>query len=97
MSDSNHFKPIDPLTFETATANRSRLITLLDSVQSDAIYCDLRGVQSCDSAGLAFLIDAQRLCRQRSKRWVMEYLTEDIRALAKLYGVEQILMTGETQ
>lgn len=97
MSDSNQFKPLDQLTFETVTANRARLITLLDSAECDEIHCDLREVHTCDSAGLAFLMDAHRLSRQRSKRWVIEHLTDDICALAKLYGVEHILMIGETR
>ncbi len=97
MSDSNQFKPLDQLTFETVTTHRLRLITLIDSAQSDEIHCDLTEVHTCDSAGLAFLMDAHRLSRQRSKRLVIGHLTNDIRALAKLYGVEHILMIGETR
>lgn len=91
MSQQTYFKPFDALTFATVTAYRSRFVKLLVTDQPSSIHCDLADVQTCDSAGLAFLIDAQRLCRTHNTQLVIVHISSDIRALAKLYGVEKIL------
>ncbi len=91
MSEQTYFKPSNLLTFATVTAHRSRFVKLLTLDQPSSIHCDLADVQTCDSAGLAFLIDAQRLCRTHNTLLVIEHMSADILALAKLYGVEKIL------
>lgn len=95
MSDQNYFKPSNQLTFETVTENRQRFMVLLQHKQFASIHCDLSDVDKCDSAGMAFLVEARRLCQQQRTVLMIEYIPSEIRALAKLYGIEQILRVGE--
>lgn len=90
MANQRYFKPVNQLTFETVTADRLRLIDLLRSEQLDEIHCDLSDVTVCDSAGLALLIDIRRLCLKYHAKLVLQPIPEDVRALAIVYGVEQI-------
>jgi phospholipid transport system transporter-binding protein len=91
MTDYNYFKPLKALTFATVAADRVRLIALLNESPSTAIHCDLSAVETCDSAGLALLIDMRRLCGQYGRTLRIEHIPEGVRALATLYGVELIL------
>ena len=84
------FKLAKHLTFATVAADKLQFIALLQSNKQDVICCDLSTVKTCDSAGLALLIDIRRLCRQERTPLSMENIPEAIRALAILYGVEQI-------
>ena len=91
MTDSNYIKPVSILTIATVAADRVRLIALLKESPSKAIHCDLSAVQTCDSAGLALLIDMRRLCRHYGSTLKIDHIPDDVRALATLYGVELIL------
>ena len=91
MTDSNYFKPVHALTFATVSADRVRLIALLKASDAKSIHCDLSAVQTCDSAGLALLIDIRRLCGQFGMTLIIDHIPDDVRALATLYGVELIL------
>ncbi len=91
----SYFKPSNTLTFETVTEQRSQFLTLLESAPSSTIHCDLTDVRTCDSAGLAFLIDAKRLCCTQNTNLLIEHVSVDILALAKLYGIEKILDNEE--
>ncbi|HVT63346.1 MAG TPA: STAS domain-containing protein [Legionellaceae bacterium] len=94
MAQIDYFKPLQALTFETVTENKSQLLTLLKKTTVTVISCDLSDIRLCDSAGLAFLIEAQRVCQGQSIALQIDHISEDIRALAKLYGVEKILKMG---
>ncbi|MCR9191076.1 MAG: STAS domain-containing protein [Gammaproteobacteria bacterium] len=95
MTEKNYFKPLNQLTFETVTENRQQFVQLLEADDLSSIHCDLSDVDKCDSAGLAFLVEARRLCRAQRTILIIEYIPGEIRALAKLYGVEQILQAGD--
>lgn len=95
MTKKSYFKLPASLTFDTVTVHRSRFKELLEAEQSLSIRCDLSEVHTCDSAGLAFLIDARRLCRHQNTQLVIENASVDILALAKLYGLEKILENEE--
>lgn len=94
MTTPTYFKPSKFLTFATVTEQRAHFIKLL-SASTAHIHCDLGGVQICDSAGLAFLVGAKRLCRQRNSDFFIENASIDLIALAKLYGIEKILDNEE--
>lgn len=95
MTKQGYFKPSQFLTFATVTAQRSQFIALLETEHPSSIHCDLSEVQICDSAGLAFLIDARRLCQNKKTNLTIEHASVDILALAKLYGVEKIIDNEE--
>lgn len=95
MLNPGYFKPFQTLSFTTVTAQRSQFEMLLTSQPVKSIYCDLADVTICDSAGLAFLIDAKRLCQKYQTNLVIEHASVDMLALAKLYGIEKIFDNEE--
>lgn len=97
MTKQSYFKPSQNLTFATVTAQRAQFAALLATERTASIYCDLTEVQLCDSAGLAFLIDARRMCQCQKSTLVIEHASVDVLALAKLYGIEKILDNDEEQ
>lgn len=97
MTKQSYFKPSQNLTFATVTAQRAQFAALLETERAASIYCDLTDVRLCDSAGLAFLIDARRICQSQQSTLVIEHASLDILALAKLYGIEKILDNDEEQ
>lgn len=95
MTNQRYFKPSKFLTFATVTEQSEQFMELLEMTPIASIHCDLGGVQICDSAGLAFLIGAKRLCRKQNSQFHIENASIDILALAKLYGVEKFLDNEE--
>ena len=95
MNKQTNFKPAKSLTFATVTEQNAQFMRLLKNADHSNIHCDLCEVDSFDSAGLAFLIGAKRLCRQQNGNFVIENASMDILALAKLYGIEKILDNEE--
>ncbi len=57
---------------------------------------DLGGVERADSAGLALLVDWVRQARERNVRVRFERVSERLRHLAALGGVEGLLPLGDT-
>jgi phospholipid transport system transporter-binding protein len=90
-----YFKAAEALTFATVTVQRSQFISVLTGSCLDDMHCDLMDVRLCDSAGLAFLLDAKRLCQKQNTKLLIKHASVDILALAKLYGIETILDNEE--
>ena len=91
----SYFKPSNALTFDTVTEQRSRFAALLASQPTSSMHCDLTDMKTCDSAGLAFLIDVKRLCASQNTALIIEHAPVDVLALAKLFGIEKILDNEE--
>lgn len=91
MKQQKQFKPVQALTFATVMHHRSQLSQLLAQEPRMALRLDMSDVQICDSAGLAFLIDARRMCQQHQVALTVVHLSKEIVALAKLYGIEEML------
>ena len=87
------FKPSEELTFDTVQSDRLRLQKYLKMHPSFSFQFDLSDVKQCDSAGLALLIDAKRLCERYKKTFKIEGMPKSIDALAAFYGVEALLTT----
>ena len=85
------FKPSAELTFDTVQKDSQRLIALLQDNQTTSLRLDLCEVVQCDSAGLALLIEAKRLCKRYGKTLIIEGLPKSIAALAEFCGVEAML------
>ncbi len=85
------FEPSTRLTFDTVGQDRKRLLHYLQSPGVDALHLDLKNVVQCDSAGLALLIEACRLCRRYKKGFKMEFMPKTIYALAQFCGVDAML------
>lgn len=85
------FKPSKELTFDKVQADHHRLRKQIFEFKSDTIQLDLHEVTACDSAGLALLIEAKRLCQQHNKGLNIIGASESIYALAEFCGVQSIL------
>lgn len=85
------FKPSNELTFATVLPDSKRLAHFVRDNQAESLRLDLHDVVLCDSAGLALLIEAKRLCRQYNKTLAIEGMSNTIDALAKFCGVEAML------
>ena len=79
------------LSFDTVQQESQRLKLLLQDHSVTHIKLPLQGVEHCDSAGMALLIDMKRLCEQHQKVVVFDNLSKPIRAMAKFCGVEALL------
>jgi phospholipid transport system transporter-binding protein len=85
------FKPSNALTFDTVSVDLSSLRAYVQGSQSAVLCLDLSDVTLCDSAGLALLIAAKRLCKQQKKTLVLENMPKAVEALAQFCGVDALL------
>lgn len=84
-------KPVERLTFETVVDSRLDFFKQLMSDNTGTICLDLSSVRQCDSAGLALLIEAKKLCKQHNKTFEIREMSDKTRALAEFCGVESLL------
>ena len=90
-----YFKPGTRLTFSSVTGVRERLLKALKA-DKNAIFClDLNEVTHCDSAGLALLIEAKRLCKKKNKVFKVIAVPPNTLSLAEFCGVGSLLETAE--
>lgn len=85
------FKLASELTFNTVSTEQNRLFKSMQNVSMTSLCLDLSEVALCDSAGLALLIEAKRLCRQFNKNINIENMSKEIDALTEFCGVQEIL------
>ncbi len=85
------FKPSCDLSFTTVQSDSQRLLSLLQDPDTTVVRLDLCDVTHCDSAGLALLIEAKRLCIQYDKTLLIEGMPKKIATLAQFCGVEAML------
>lgn len=91
--DKITFKPGAELTFKSVVSIRARLYKELMSNTSTTFCLDLTDVIHCDSAGLALLIEARKLCKHSNKLFEVIGLSADTQSLAEFCGVKTILET----
>ncbi len=91
-----HFKPSGYLTFDSVVKVRDSLCTYLKDHTSAEFFLDLAAITHCDSAGLALLIEAKKLCVQHSKIFNVIGVSAKIHDLAEFCGVNDILVTHHT-
>lgn len=92
MSDI-HFKPGPELTFKTVVSVRAELFKALHDDTSSRFCLDLSDVKICDSAGLALLIEARKLCNRSNKTLEVIGISPETHSLAEFCGVDSILET----
>lgn len=85
------FKPGKELTFNTAHVERAALFEALMAYAGDVFCLDLSEVGHCDSAGLALLIEARKLCLRANKQFVVTGMPNQMLSLAEFCGVKPIL------
>ncbi len=88
------FIPSSYMIFTTVEKDRRNLIEYCRNLGKADLRIDLSNVSHCDSAGLAFLIEAKRLAREYKKSCLIIGMTKSIQALAEFCGVDKMLMGG---
>lgn len=91
MANTIHFKPGKALTFKSVVEVRASLYKALQNDSLEPFYLDLAEVQHCDSAGLALLIEAKKLCQQHQRNLKVVGSTPQILALAEFCGVSSFI------
>lgn len=92
--DVINFKPDVELTFKSVVSVRAMLYKALLNETSDRFCLDLSNVTHCDSAGLALLIEARKLCKQNNKTFEVIGMSSETQSLAEFCGVKSILETA---
>ncbi len=88
------FKPSTSLTFESVISIRAALYKALMEKSGEKFCLDLSEVTHCDSAGLALLIEARKLCKQNNKMFQVIGISSETQSLAEFCGVKSILETA---
>jgi phospholipid transport system transporter-binding protein len=88
-SNKGGFKVSGVLNFDTVPAMMKNAKRLLSSAESATI--DFSQVESCNSAGLAVVLEMARIMRQQNKSICFVSLPEQIRTFARAYSVEKEL------
>ncbi|MBA2649102.1 MAG: STAS domain-containing protein [Legionella sp.] len=86
-----NFKPGIELTFKTVVAEHAKLLKALTEDDKPCFCLDLSEVIQCDSAGLALLIEAKKLCQQNDKAFTIKGISPEALSLAEFCGVKSIL------
>lgn len=86
-----HFKPGNELTFKSVVEIRSRLYNALIDEKIGRLRLDLSEVTLCDSAGMALLIEARKLCKKNNKSLEIIGMSAETQSLADFCGVKDIL------
>ncbi|MBA2656378.1 MAG: STAS domain-containing protein [Tatlockia sp.] len=89
--DVKVFIPSQAMTFETVQADCQRLHQFCQDNKEPILNLQLSEVLQCDSAGLAFLIEAKRLCAHQNKTCNIIGLPQVVQALAEFCGVNEML------
>jgi phospholipid transport system transporter-binding protein len=88
------FRPAGPLTMASAfpilTEGRARAL-------AGDLLVDLSALTEVDSAALALLLDWIRTARSANHRLGVTGMPDGLASLAELYGVSELLPTGEVQ
>jgi phospholipid transport system transporter-binding protein len=87
----NAFRAPSAITFATVEQERLRFLAYCREVHNDGVVIDLENVELCDSAGLAFLIEAKRKAYQQGMQAKIINMPQETRALAKFYGLTNLL------
>lgn len=89
--DTVNFKFGTELTFKSVVSARAKLYKALKDNSSNRFCLDLSDVTHCDSAGLALLIEARKLCKQNNKIFEVIGISPETQSLAEFCGVKSIL------
>lgn len=86
-----NFKPGTELTFNSVVDVRASLFKALVGETGGQFCMDLSDVTHCDSAGLALLIEARKLCKRNNKSFKLIGISPETQSLAEFCGVDGIL------
>ncbi len=90
-----YFKPATDLIFKSVVAIRAKIWKMAQDKCFDGLCIDLSDVQHCDSAGLALLLEAKKLCVHYGKSFLVKGSSVETQSLAEFCGVKSILSEHE--
>lgn len=82
------------LTSREAADTQRLLAQALRAEPQSGVTVDASNLQQFDSAALAVLLECQRLAAASNRRFNLQGVPPKLAALAKLYGVDVLLMTA---
>lgn len=85
------FKPGAELTFKSVADVREQLYKTLINSTGNHFTLDMSEVIHCDSAGMALLIEARKLCNKNNKAFDIIGMSAKTQSLADFCGVKDIL------
>jgi phospholipid transport system transporter-binding protein len=92
-SDDGHLLVIGELSMSTVPA----LLAQNDLRDSRGdVSVDLKGVERADSAGVALLVEWQRMARQQQQEISFKNIPSQMLAIARLSGVDELLALTES-
>jgi phospholipid transport system transporter-binding protein len=80
------------LTAREATATRHAMVQALAAQTASEVVLDASELMQFDSAALAVLLACQRAAQASNKSFILRNMPAQLAALAKLYGVDVLLM-----
>ncbi|MFT4059977.1 MAG: STAS domain-containing protein [Legionella sp.] len=86
-----HFKPGSELTFRSVVGVRAKLSKVIMDSACTHLNLNLSEVMHCDSAGMALLLEARKLCKKNNKTFEIIGMSPETRSLADFCGVKDIL------
>jgi phospholipid transport system transporter-binding protein len=86
--DGERLRVEGPLTMDNIIEARAAGIGLLSG---DAVVVDLVAVTDVDSSALSLILEWQREARRRNVRLTIRNLPENLKSLAALYGVADLV------
>lgn len=82
------------ITAQEAPNAQRMLAQVLQREPETAVVVDASGLKHFDSSALAVLLECRRLAQAWGKGFVVRNAPEKLAALARLYGVDVLLLEG---
>lgn len=92
---TNIFLPEKTLVFAAAMLNWRRFEQFSQQCQERTVVIDLKHVEKCDSAGLAFLIEAKKCCYQQQKRCHVINIPSEMLSLVQFCHLEAVILESK--
>ncbi len=92
MTEFGEFALSDVLTFDTVSSDLERLTTHLKQHAQKTLVLNMKHVKHCDSAGLALLIQARRLCEEKQSVLCIQGMSQAILDLATFCDVDTLFI-----
>ena len=92
MSKPVRFSPTEILTIDTVSSDLKRLSESLKKHPEAPFVFDLSGVLQCDTAGLALLIEAKRLCALKQSSLQIINMSDEMIKLATFCDVGHLFL-----
>jgi phospholipid transport system transporter-binding protein len=91
---AGRFTAEGPLTFSSARQARELGLDALEGTTTERLEIDCQGITSCDSAGLAVLLDWLAVTKAQGRSLSFTHLPAGLSALGRISEVNELLERG---